>query len=136
VSCFTIKIAFQTIIYRIFNSLPTDTIKVVHDIFTKIWFVGVKSWFFRRNPPTIFPPPSARRHFFKCAPANLKPCIPSSFVRRVWRYQKEKSKSVYRRRTKRIGHKVTPTYNLITSIVAIKYNLGISSIIIRDLLGF
>jgi hypothetical protein len=34
----------------------------------KIWFFGVKSWFFTRNTPTIFAPPSARRNFFKCAP--------------------------------------------------------------------
>ena len=34
----------------------------------KIWFFGVKSWFFTRNTPTIFVPPSARRNFFKCAP--------------------------------------------------------------------
>ena len=34
----------------------------------KIWFYGVKSWFFTRNTPTIFAPPSARRNFFKCAP--------------------------------------------------------------------
>ena len=30
----------------------------------KIWFFGVKSWFFTRNTPTIFAPPSARRNFF------------------------------------------------------------------------
>ena len=30
----------------------------------KIWFFGVKSWFFTRNTPTIFEPPSARRKFF------------------------------------------------------------------------
>jgi hypothetical protein len=34
----------------------------------KIWFFGVKSWFFTRNTPTIFAPPSAQRNFFKCAP--------------------------------------------------------------------
>jgi hypothetical protein len=34
----------------------------------KIWFFGVKSWFFTRNTPTIFAPPSARRDFFKCGP--------------------------------------------------------------------
>ena len=34
----------------------------------KIWFFGVKSWFFTRNTPQIFAPPSARRNFFKCAP--------------------------------------------------------------------
>ena len=42
----------------------------------KIWFFGVKSWFFTRNTPTIFAPPSARRNFFKCAlPPNLKSWI-------------------------------------------------------------
>ena len=34
----------------------------------KIWFFGVKSWFFTRNTPKIFAPPSARRNIFKCAP--------------------------------------------------------------------
>jgi hypothetical protein len=38
----------------------------------KIWFFGVKSWFFTRNTPTIFAPRSAWRNFFKCAPPNLK----------------------------------------------------------------
>ena len=42
----------------------------------KIWFFGVKSWFFTRNTPNNFAPPSARRNFFKCAPPppfpNLK----------------------------------------------------------------
>ena len=32
-----------------------------------IWFFGVKSWFFTRNTPKIFAPPSARRNFFKYA---------------------------------------------------------------------
>jgi hypothetical protein len=42
----------------------------------KIWFFGVKSWFFTRNTPTIFAPPSARRNFFKCAlPPNLNSWI-------------------------------------------------------------
>ena len=34
----------------------------------KIWIFGVKSWFFTRNTPKLFAPPSARRNFFKCAP--------------------------------------------------------------------
>jgi hypothetical protein len=34
----------------------------------KIWFFGVKSWFFTRNTPNIFAPTSARRNFFKCPP--------------------------------------------------------------------
>ena len=46
----------------------------------KIKYFGVKSWFFTRNTPTNFAPPSARRNFFMCAPhPNLKswirPCI-------------------------------------------------------------
>ena len=42
----------------------------------KIWFFfGVNSWFFTRNTPKIFAPPSARRNFFKCAPPNLKAWI-------------------------------------------------------------
>jgi hypothetical protein len=40
-----------------------------------IWFFGVKSWFFTRNTPNIFAPPSARRNCFKCAPPNLKSWI-------------------------------------------------------------
>ena len=39
----------------------------------KIWFFGVKSWFFTRNTPTIFALPSARRNFFKCAPLTWNP---------------------------------------------------------------
>jgi hypothetical protein len=31
----------------------------------KIWFFGVKSWFFTWNTPKIFAPPSARHNFFK-----------------------------------------------------------------------
>ena len=34
----------------------------------KIWFFGVKSWFFTQNTPQIFAPPFARRNFFKSAP--------------------------------------------------------------------
>ena len=39
----------------------------------KIWFFGVKSWFFTRNTPNIFAPPSARRNFFICAPLTWNP---------------------------------------------------------------
>ena len=41
----------------------------------KIWFFCVKSWFFTRNTPKIFAPPSVRRNFFKCVPPNLKSWI-------------------------------------------------------------
>jgi len=34
----------------------------------KIWFFDVISWFFTRNTPNNFAPPSARRNFSKCAP--------------------------------------------------------------------
>ena len=34
----------------------------------KIWFFGVKSWFFTRNTQQNFAPPSARHNFFKCTP--------------------------------------------------------------------
>ena len=37
----------------------------------KIWFFGVKSWFFTRNTPKMFALPSTRRNFFKCAPPPL-----------------------------------------------------------------
>ena len=37
----------------------------------KIWFFCVKSWFFTRNTPKFFAPPSARRNFLKCAPPPL-----------------------------------------------------------------
>ena len=38
----------------------------------KIWFFGVKSWFFTRNTPKIFAPSSARRNLFKCPPPQLE----------------------------------------------------------------
>jgi hypothetical protein len=42
----------------------------------KIRFFGVKSWFFTRNTPKSFTPPSARGNCFKCAPPpNLKSWI-------------------------------------------------------------
>ena len=46
-----------------------------HPKIGKIWFFGVKSWFFTRNTPTIFAPPSARHNFFKWAPSSLKSWI-------------------------------------------------------------
>jgi hypothetical protein len=53
----------------------------------KIWFFGIKSWFFTRITPTIFVPPSARRNFFKCARPNLKswscPCS-TKFFCSIW----------------------------------------------------
>ena len=50
------------------------------DPLEKIWFFGVKSWFFTRNTPTMFAPPSVRRNFFKCAPApEMHVCF------RTWR---------------------------------------------------
>ena len=39
----------------------------------KIWFFGVKSWFFTRNTPKFVAPPSARRNYFKCAPLAWNP---------------------------------------------------------------
>jgi hypothetical protein len=36
-------------------------------------FFGVKSWFFTRNTPQIFAPPSARRNFLKYAPLTWNP---------------------------------------------------------------
>ena len=42
----------------------------------KIWFFCVKLWFFTRNTPKFFAPPSARRDIFMCAPPpNLKSWI-------------------------------------------------------------
>ena len=41
----------------------------------KIWFLGVKSWFFTRNTSKIFVPPFARHNFFKCTPPNFKSWI-------------------------------------------------------------
>ena len=38
-------------------------------------FFCVKWWFFTRNTPKIFAPPSARRNFLKFAPPNLKSWI-------------------------------------------------------------
>jgi hypothetical protein len=46
----------------------------------KIWFFCVKWWFFIRNTPKIFAPPSARRNFLKCAPPNLKSWIRPWFM--------------------------------------------------------
>ena len=46
----------------------------------KIWFFGVKSWFFTRNTPKIFSPPTVRRNLFKCAPPNLKSWIRPWFM--------------------------------------------------------
>ena len=43
--------------------------------FEKIWYFGVKSWFFTRNTPKMFAPPSVRRNFFKCPPPSLKSWI-------------------------------------------------------------
>ena len=40
-------------------------------IWKKSDFFGVKSWFFTRNTPKFFAPPSARRNFLKCAPPPL-----------------------------------------------------------------
>ena len=39
----------------------------------KIWFFGVKSWFFTRNTPKIFAPPSPRCNFFKYSPLTWNP---------------------------------------------------------------
>ena len=39
----------------------------------KIWFFGVKSWFFTRNTQKIFAPLSAQHNFFKCAPLTWNP---------------------------------------------------------------
>ena len=41
----------------------------------KIWFFCVKSWFFTRNTPKKFAPPSTRHDFFSVHPPNLKSWI-------------------------------------------------------------
>jgi hypothetical protein len=42
----------------------------------KTRFLGVKSWFFTRNTPNIFAPPSARRNFFwVCPPFPIPPWL-------------------------------------------------------------
>ena len=41
----------------------------------KMIFFCIKSWFFTRNTPKIFVPPSTWRDFFKCTPPNLKSWI-------------------------------------------------------------
>jgi hypothetical protein len=56
---------FSHEIPKIFSRLPPQL--------ETIWFFGVKSWFFTRNTPNIFAPPSARRNFFKCAPLTWNP---------------------------------------------------------------
>ena len=55
-----------------FFTRNTPKIFVPPSAIGKNMIFGVKSWFFTRNTPKIFAPPSARRNFFKCAPANLK----------------------------------------------------------------
>ena len=50
------------------GALPPPPLKLEN-----IWFFGVKSWFFTRNTPKIFAPPSARRNFFKSAPLTWNP---------------------------------------------------------------
>ena len=53
----------------------------------KIWFFGVKSWFFTRNTPTNFAPPFARRNFFKCASLTWNPgSAPGLDVILCWSY--------------------------------------------------
>jgi len=42
--------------------------RVLPKIGKNMIFLCVKSWFFTRNTPNIFAPPSARRDFFKCTP--------------------------------------------------------------------
>jgi hypothetical protein len=66
------KYQHNTMVVFVLGQGGTPPFKLV-----KIFFFGVKSWFFTRNTPTFFAPPSARRHFFKCAPPprNLKSCI-------------------------------------------------------------
>ena len=39
----------------------------------KLRFFGVKLWFFTRNTPRMFAPPSARCNFFKCFPLTWNP---------------------------------------------------------------
>jgi hypothetical protein len=46
----------------------------------KIWFFGVKSWFFTRNTPKIFAPPSARRNFLEC----VYFCLDKMFILYLW----------------------------------------------------
>jgi hypothetical protein len=46
----------------------------------KIWLFCVKWWFFTRNTPKIFAPPSARRNFLKCAPLAWNPGSAPGYV--------------------------------------------------------
>ena len=70
-SCF----AERSYVYIVKSYASHDRLEVLGIRGGKIWFFGVKSWFFTRNTPTIFAPPSARRNFFKCVPPNLKSWI-------------------------------------------------------------
>ena len=57
-------------------------------------FFGVKSWFFTRNTPKLFSPPSARRNIFKCAPPlTLNPG--SAPAKRIMCEKNIKYRSVY-----------------------------------------
>ena len=54
-----------------FFTRNTSKIFTPPSVIGKIWFFGIKSWFFTRNTPIILAPPSARHNFFKCAPLSL-----------------------------------------------------------------
>ena len=56
---------FSHEIPQIFSRLPPQL--------EKIWFFCIKSWFFTRNTPKMFAPPSARHNLFKCTPLTWNP---------------------------------------------------------------
>ena len=60
-------------------------------------FFGVKSWFFTRNTPKHFAPPSARRKFFKSAPPNLKSRIRPWYGSKLKTFKKRNIKWDYGR---------------------------------------
>ena len=62
------KIGKNMIFRRDFSHEIPQTFSRLPPQLVKIRIFGVKSWFFTRNTPKIFAPPSARRNFFKCAP--------------------------------------------------------------------
>jgi hypothetical protein len=61
----------------------------------KIWFFGVKSWFFTRNTPTFFAPPSARCNFLSAPPLTWNPgSAPDLYMIFVWRKPEYPEKTI------------------------------------------
>ena len=94
----------------------------------KIWFFGVKLWFFTRNTPKIFALPSALRKFFKCAPPpNLKSWIRPCSLTCSHTYMKLCGYINFCRSLDHLINKPIPKYNVTTIRVHMKIYLLQSS---------